>query len=312
MKFSISKKSFGHYVQYLTQIVPQKSTMQITSSILLECNADTNKVTIVTTDLNITAIVTVNANVIESGSICIPSKNFSDIIQALPDSMIQFEIVNDKLKVICEKSNFNLNFIDSSLFPIVPEYESGTKISFDRKVFATLVNNTSFATGVDAANPMYSGIYCNISSTEQIMAATDSKRIAEAKYISEMDIEEPIEFVIPVKSLIFLEKFFANDDSEITMIDDATKVVLQYKNVVIISNKYAGKYPIYTVVFKKEHEHTLMLDKTLLRDATRRVALLNTDEERSIVKLSINKDEVTLEAISSEFGAGREVIDSFI
>ncbi|HOE91210.1 MAG TPA: DNA polymerase III subunit beta [Candidatus Cloacimonadota bacterium] len=311
MKFSINKKDFVHYVQHLTQIVPQKSTMQIAGCILLDAYSEKNQIRLVTTDLNITAIATIEANVLESGSICIPSKKFSDIIQALPDAMIQFNCINDKLDVTCEKSNYTLNIIDSSLFPIIPEYNSESRIVFDKNVFAKMVANTSFATGVDSTNPMFSGVYCNFSATEQIMAATDSKRIAEVKTFAEVNLAEPMEFVIPVKTLTFIEKFFTNDVDDITLIDEGTKVVLVYNNIVVITNKYAGKYPIYSVVFKKEHENSLIVDKVLMKDATRRVSLLNAEDDRNIIKVSVLQNEIAIEAINNELGAGKETIDNF-
>ncbi len=311
MKFSINKKDFVNYVQHVTQIVPSKPAMQIVGSVLLECSEELSSVKLVTTDLNITVVVDINANILESGVICISAKSFSDIIQAMPDSMIFFETIDDKLKITCEKSSFNLNYMDTSMFPVVPSYNRDNELILDKKTFSKMVENTSFATGADAANQMYSGIYCKFSASEQILAATDSKRIAEAKTFTPMNIVEPFEFVIAVKSLTFLEKFFNSEASTITMINEEKRVVFIYENVIIINNKYEGKYPIYSVVFKKEHEHMMLIDKQFLKDAIRRVALLGTNDDKNIMKFDINENQIILEAINSELGNSKEVIDEF-
>ncbi|HOQ79677.1 MAG TPA: DNA polymerase III subunit beta, partial [Candidatus Cloacimonadota bacterium] len=109
----------------------------------------------------------------------------------------------------------------------------------------------------------------------------------------------------------FIEKFFTNDVDDITLIDEGTKVVLVYNNIVVITNKYAGKYPIYSVVFKKEHENSLIVDKVLMKDATRRVSLLNAEDDRNIIKVSVLQNEIAIEAINNELGAGKETIDNF-
>ncbi|HOD54752.1 MAG TPA: DNA polymerase III subunit beta, partial [Candidatus Cloacimonadota bacterium] len=311
MKFTINKKDFVHYVQHVTQIVPTKPTMQIVGSIMLECSEELNTIKLVTTDLNITVVVDIQANVLESGTICISAKSFSDIVQALPESMIHFETIVDKLKITCEKSSFNLNFMDCSLFPVIPSYSRDNELKLEKKVVSKMIENTAFATGSDATNQMYSGIYCSFSASEQIMAATDSKRIAEVKTFTPMNILDPFEFVISVKSLTFLEKFLNGSSEDIVMINEDKKIVFIYENVIIISSKYEGKYPIYSVVFKKEHEHMMLIDKSFLKDAIRRVALLGTNDDKNIMKFDIKQNQIILEAINSELGNAKEVIDDF-
>lgn len=311
MKFSITKKDFVNYVQHINLIVPAKATLQIISNLLIECSEISNSVKLTATDLNITVTVEIPANVLESGSICISSKSFSDIVQAMPESMIHFSTSEDKLKIDCENSNFNLNYIDSSLYPIVPPYNRENALIFDKNTFSKMIANTTFAAGADSTNQIYSGIYWLLTSNEQTMAATDSKRIAEVKSYLDLNIEQPIEVVAPVKSLLFLEKFLNNSTSDIEIIFEDKRIVYIYENVVVSSNKFEGKYPIYSVVFKKEHDHFMIIDKSLLKDAIRRVSLLGTNDDKNIMRFEINQEKITLEAINSELGNAKEVITEF-
>lgn len=312
MKFSINKKDFVHYVQHVSMIVPTKATLQVISNLLIECSEISNSVKLTATDLNITVTVEIPANVLESGSICISSKNFSDIVTAMPDAMIHLSTNEDKLKIDCENSNFNLNYIDSSLYPIVPPIDKEKAIKFDKNIFTKMVTNTTFAAGSDSSNQIYSGIYWALFNNEQTMAATDSKRIAEVKSFVDINLEEPVEVVLPVKSLQFLEKFLTdNDNNEIEIVFEDKRVVYFYNNVMVISNKLEGKYPIYSVVFKKEHEHMMIIDKSFLKDAIKRVSLLGTQDDKNIMRFDINQDQITLEAINSELGNAKEVINEF-
>ncbi len=311
MKFSIDKKDIVHYVQNVTSIVSSKPALQVVSNLLIECFEETNTVKLVASDLNMTVIVDLPASVLISGSICISAKSFSDIVQAMPDALISFQTIDDKLIINCQNSNFNLNYVDSSLYPIIPPINREKEIQFPNEVFKKMIENTTFATSTDVSNQMYSGVYCNFSSSEQVMAATDSKRIAEVKYLDQLNIEESQEFVISVKSLNFLEKFLDGSENIINIIVEEKKVIFIYNNVIVICNKYEGKYPIYSVVFKKEHDHQLMIDRQLIKDAIRRVSLLSSDNDKNIMKFDIKQSEILLEAINSELGNAKELITEF-
>lgn len=311
MKFSINKRDFVNYVSHTNMIISSKTTMQILTNILLEADDASNTIKLTATDLNITVVLTINANVIESGKICTSAKSFSDIIQALPDALIHFVTDNDKLKITCEKSSFNLNYIDDALFPLVPEPDPGKAIKFDCKLFRKMINNTTFAAGSEGSSQIYAGIYWHISPTEQIMAATDSKRIAEVRTSFNVNIENPIEVVVPSKPMIFIEKYFNETTNEIDLVFEENRVCYLYENIIVMSNKYEGKYPIYSVVFRNEHTHQILIDRVLFRDAIRRVSLLATNDDANIIKFDITQFDLTIEAINSEIGNAKEVISEF-
>ncbi len=311
MKFSINKRDFVNYVSHTNMIISNKATMQIITNILLEADSVTNTIKLTATDLNITVVLTINANVLEDGKICISAKSFADIIQALPEAVIHFVTVDDKLKINCEQSSFNLNYVDHSLFPLVPEVDRSKAVKFDCNLFKKMINNTTFAAGSEGSSQIYAGIYWNISAKEQIMAATDSKRIAEVKTFFDIDMENPIEVVVPSKPMLFIEKYLNENTSEIDLIFEDNRVVYLYENIVVMSNKYEGKYPIYSVVFRNEHKHQVIINKTVFRDAIRRVSLLATNDDANIIKFDINQYDLVIEAINSELGNAKDVLSEF-
>jgi DNA polymerase-3 subunit beta len=142
------------------------------------------------------------------------------------------------------------------------------------------------------------------------MAATDTKRIGEAKLNAEFNCEAPYEIVLPPRALTFIEKSISADTDEIFIKFDERRISFNLKNILLISNKFEGKFPTYTVAFKNLPETQLIIDKNSVKDAIRRVALLSEDDDK-LIKVKLSESNIIVESLISEGGAAKEVITGF-
>ena len=78
MKFEIDKDQLLQGIQAIHGIVTTRATLPILSHILIEAKQDSLKLT--TTDLDIGLTYVIQADIIEPGSITLPSKRFNDIM----------------------------------------------------------------------------------------------------------------------------------------------------------------------------------------------------------------------------------------
>ena len=72
MKFSLPKSRLTHCLQSVLSVVPAKSTLPILSNILLECLD--KKLKISATDLDVTIMATIDAEVSKKGSAVLPGR----------------------------------------------------------------------------------------------------------------------------------------------------------------------------------------------------------------------------------------------
>ena len=275
MVFSINKKDIIDRLQNMISIIPSKTTMMVLSNLKLEADAESNQIIMTATDLNLTTIVKIPANVIENGALLVPAKHLGDIISALPESLINFSLRDDHLFIECEKSNFTISYIEASMFPEITFVNSDVEYIFNAEKFKKVIQNSSFCASTETAQPIYTGVYLKLEDNLVTMAATDTKRIGEAKYKVEFTNGNPYEIILPTRALSFIEKNINHDIGDLIIKYDDRRISFMMNNVLLISNKYEGKYPNYSVAFRNPPIYTLMLDRDVFRDDFMMVSLLS-------------------------------------
>lgn len=309
MKFSIEKKDLQNSIQYLFSIIPSKNAMPVLTNYLIEADEQANTITFTATDLEITVISTFDASVIESGKIAVSARNLTEIINSLPDALINFMVDDDELVIKCKQSNFKLLCAEVSQFPLIPQVDESNAISINAQMFKKMIDNTTFAVSTERNRPIFTGIYWKMSTKEQAMVATDGKKIAEFKLFNSFDIEKPIEQVIPTKGLIFLDKVI-DDIDEVSVLIESNRVMFKYGQYTVFTHILEGQFPDYTKAMPTDNNSILKVDKILLRDAVKRVSLL-ASEDTNKIKFDIRKESISIESTKQEEGEANEKIDEF-
>ena len=122
MKFSVNQQDLQQALSYCQGIVEKRSTLPILSNILLD--AKNSNLTITATDLDLIFIHHLNnIEVSEDGKTTTTSSIMYDIVRKFTSGKKINLTLNDKnkLHLESEKSNFNLNCISSSEFPLTDE-----------------------------------------------------------------------------------------------------------------------------------------------------------------------------------------------
>jgi len=310
MKFSTEKKDLNANIQQLLGIVPSRNTMPILTNYLIEANEDTGKIKFTATDLEITVIAEFPANVSESGKTTVSARNFNEIINSLPEAQIDILLEEDNLVIYCQKSHFKLLCSDKSQFPLNPHIKFDNALHINAQMFKKMVERTSFAVSTDVNRAIFTGINWKLGSNEQMMAATDIKKIAEFKIYNHIDLPEDMELIIPRKGLIFLDKVISEETQELLVIPETNRVMFNYENFTIFSHLIKGKFPDYSQAIPQNNTNILTVNKLHLRDVVKRVSLLASVDTLKI-KFDINETTFTLNALNREEGAADEKIDDF-
>lgn len=308
MKFAIAKQDLQANIQHLYNIVPSKNTMPILTNYLIEADSDQNKLKFTATDLEITVVVEFEASISESGKAAVSARNLNEIINSLPDSMIQFLLEEDILKIHCERSHFSLHCAESSQFPLIPRRNLENTINIDAAMFKKMIDNTHFAVSSEINRPIFTGIYWKMNLDHQLMVATDGKKIAEFKINNSIDIPEPLEQIIPTKGLIFLDKVISESIPQVAVLIESNRVMFAYGNYTVFTHIIEGRFPDYTKAIPTANTNILRLPKNLLRDAVKRVSLL-ASEETFKVKFDVNSELLMISSAKREEGEAVERIE---
>ncbi len=345
MRFQIEKKELIQHIQYLASIVPSKNTTPILTNYLLEAVSDTNTVRITASDLEITVIAEFVANVMESGITTISARSFNEIVQSMPEALLNIYKQDEIVKIQCNKIDFSLLSADHTLFPIIPDKYLQNAIKISSEHFQRMINKTSFAVSTDINRAVLNGVCWLLKSDYQTMAATDGRKVAEIKYLqtisavsnatpkategsqenneieipvnvsedinfTELDYEKGIEKILPIKTLNFLQKIYNSEAKDLQVVIDTNRVMFVYGEYTIFTHVIEHKYPDYQKAFISDLPNTLLMDKDVLRVAIKRVALL-APEDNLRIRFELSSDKFEINTTNRDAGEAKESIESY-
>jgi len=141
------------------------------------------------------------------------------------------------------------------------------------------------------------------------MAATDGKKLSRVIYTNKPEIEEQMKFVVPAKTLQFIQKII--EDAPVIKISlSTTRLIYIYENYTVISNLINGKYPKYSRVIPEDSNNILVVDKEALLDVVRRTSLLANDVT-SLIMLKVSSDEFMISSEDEDEGDATDFITDY-
>ena len=161
MKLNISKDKLSLSLQKVNSIISLRSTLQILSNVLLE--AEDNKLSLSTTDLDIRIKTEIEADVIESGKTTLPAKKFYEIVRELSGTAIELETNNNHITIKCGNSNFKLLGLPSDDFPLPIKVNPVRSFTVEQLELNRMINLISYSVSQDDTRKALSGVLFNIS-----------------------------------------------------------------------------------------------------------------------------------------------------
>ncbi len=313
MKVVLTRADLLKGISTVQSAVAAKNTMPILANVLLE--ARDKKLEFVATDLDMGIRCSVQAEVVDKGSITINAKKLSDIVRELPEASVDLEIDdNHKMILVCQKSNFKINGLPKDDFPILPEVKKDKVFKVNGSLLQEMIRKTIFAVSTDETRYVLNGVYFQVEGGKLRMVATDGHRLAFIQKKLEGKVDEKCSVIIPTKALNELTKVISDvgkgkEDEvivEIVATDNQIKFVID--GVEIISRLIEGQFPNYEQVIPKESDKKVEASTAELASATRRVAILTSEKSNSI-RYQVKNGKLTISSKTPDMGEAKEEMD---
>jgi len=307
MKFNVHRNQILQKVQFINSIVPVRNPLQILTNILLEANVEKGNIRLAATDLEVSAVTEVECNVLESGKIAIPAKNFTDIIRALPDDEIHCELDNKMLNIKCQHIEFSLIYADPEDFPEIPEREWENSFTMDAGLFSKLVEKTSFAVSEHIGRPAFSGILWELDSKKQKMVATDGKRLGKYETTLTLDTDK-IDIIMPIKGVNLVRRIIHADQPKIKILPEESAISFEYDSYKIYSRLIEANYPDYEAVIPYDNSKLIDIEVEPLIKAIQRVSLLASEDNFKII-FNFSKNQLKIHSEDIDKGSAEEILE---
>jgi len=214
MIFICEKQKIQEGISITSKAITGKTTMPILEGIYIDAKKE--GLTLIGSDMDVSIETKVEADILEEGKIVIDAKIFGEIIRKLPNSDIKIETLeNDIIQITCEKSVFNLVYMNAEDYPAIPNINENLSAEVPQNILKNMIKGTSFAIAQDETRPILQGILFEVNNKNLNLVALDGYRLAIRNEF--LDNDNNLEVVIPGKTLNEVSKIL-EDISDIVKI----------------------------------------------------------------------------------------------
>jgi len=305
MKFTIVRSKFLEALQIAQNVVPSKHTIQILMNGLI--TAEDNKLTITTTDLDISVRCVIDCEIEQPGQTTIPLRRMVSIIRELPEGRIMLDISDDDVvSVQCGSSFFKVIGIGPRDFPAVPAAEGNFCYRLEQGAFREMLRKTHYAASSDETRRVLTGLLLSFKEGKLTMVATDGRRLALVEHEVEFPVEAETEMILPPKTVQELLRILGTE-GKIKIYAQKTQIVFEIGTTIISSKLVDGVYPNYRQVIPSGCDERVTLEREQLLQALRRVSLITTDKSNA-TKLTFSANQLTIITMTPDIGEARETL----
>ncbi len=310
MKLSCTRDNLHQGLSITSHLMTKNVNLPILQNVLVKAEGGTIRFT--ATNLEMAVNCSVRGKVDEPGEYTIPSKLFFDYVSLLPNETIRIEVDDLAAQVECGTYKTRINGLASSEFPLVPLVQGELSVQIPVDDFKQALSQVLFSVATNESRPELTGVsfqfFPHESEGRLMMAATDSYRLAEATIPVVSPITEPLNLVVPAKTLSEVNRILSvfKDDvelpSSLTMSVSGSQVVFMYGPVELISRTIDEQYPDYRQIIPTSFQTQTIIDR---EDFIKSVKTASLFSKNGLFDVNLGFDPQTKQLLVSATDATR-------
>ena len=293
MKFIISSSYLLKQLQVLGNVINSSNTLAILDNFLFDL--DHKVLTVSASDLETTMSATLEIDSESKGIVAVPAKLLLEILKTFPEQPLTFTVEeNSTIEISSNSGKYALAYAPSDEFPKSVSLDDPSVTLVPADVLATAISKTIFAAGNDDLRPVMSGVFFQFSPEGLIFVATDAHKLV--KYArADVKASQVADFIMPKKPLNILKSILGTSDADVTIEYNDSNATFSFESYILTCRLIDGKYPNYEAVIPKENPNKLMINRVLLLNSVRRVAIFSNKTTHQI-RLKIAGAELNISA----------------
>ena len=306
MKFQIEREVFQDGLAQVQHVVGTKTTLPILSNVLIE--ADDRGLKLSTTNLDVAISVRIPCTVEEAGKTTLPARRLGSIVRELPGTEVKISVDDaNTASVESGPSFFKILGLSESEFPAIGEFEDARELTLDQRVLRDALRKTAYAISTDETRYVLNGVNFVLGEGRFTLVATDGRRLAMVEQDLDVPGEDETAVIIPTKAVMELQRLL-QDEGEMKVQITRNQAAFTLKNSFLVTKLIEGNYPNYRQVIPGEADYRIPLQREVLHDAVKRVALL-VNEKTNSIKFTFDQGLLTISTNSPEVGEAEESLD---
>jgi len=300
MKFSILQSQLVPSLQLVSGEVEKRQTLPVLANLLIK--VENAILSITATDLEIEMSVELTLdNPSQDGDITVPARKLVDICRSLSsDSLIEFQLVDSRLKIQTGKNRFSLSTISAQEFPNIEDARFDESLTISSQSLKDLIDKTQFAMAQQDVRYYLNGMLFEFEDNKLLTVATDGHRLALSRLqLDGQSVANKMQAIVPRKGVMEATKLLSSSDSQcqIKLNNNHLRIILD--KYIFTSKLVDGRFPDYDKVLPKQAKRELISDRETIKDAFSRASILCNEKFRG-VRLNISNSKLVIHANNPE------------
>nr|WP_239080796.1 DNA polymerase III subunit beta [Streptomyces coelicoflavus] len=310
VKIRVERDVLAEAVAWAARSLPARPPAPVLAGLLLK--AEEGQLSLSGFDYEVSARVSVEAEIEEEGTVLVSGRLLADISRALPNRPVEISTDGVRATVVCGSSRFTLHTLPVEEYPALPQMPEATG-TVPGEVFASAVQQVAIAAGRDDTLPVLTGVRIEIEGDSVTLASTDRYRFAVREFLWKPENPEiSAVALVPAKTLQDTAKALTSGDQVILALSGsgAGEGLIGFEGAGrrTTTRLLEGDLPKYKTLFPTEFNSVAVIETAPFVEAVKRVALVA--ERNTPVRLSFEQGVLILEAGSSDDAQAVERVDA--
>ncbi|MCX7943357.1 MAG: DNA polymerase III subunit beta [Deltaproteobacteria bacterium] len=311
MKITLQKIEFEKALNFSQGIIDKRTTNPILSNILFIASDD--KLELYSTNIDISSISQVSANVESAGRAVVSAKMLFDIVRKFPPGEIQIRRMdNNWVEIKSSSVQYKIAGLHPEEYPTIEKPKRTDYVTIRSKTLLKLLKRTIFAVSLEEVKKILGGILFDFSEDNVLkLVATDGHRLSLVREPIAIKIRRKGDnnVVLPRKGMQELQKILEETDEDIKVSIDERSAIFRTEDRTLMMKVLEGTFPDYNQVMPLENDKILRINRQRFFDALSRMVIVSADRS-NVVRISFSAEGIVVSSESPNEGEGKEFVEA--
>jgi DNA polymerase-3 subunit beta len=314
MELTVAKKDLLKIVARMQGVVERKSTMPVLANVLLAADG-TNGLRLAATDLYLSLLGRIPADVAKPGSVAVSAKDLFERVKMMPDGPVVISSQDNAtttLKAQGSARRYTLRGMPGDDFPPLPQPAEGSPtLALAVEVLAELIQKTHFSISTDETRAHLNSALFEWDGDIVRMVTTDGHRLSKVD-VKVAGRQASATMLIPLKAIQELRRICdemaaegssEGKGSELLITQSGSSAFFQGAGMTFSVKLVDAQFPPYAQVIPQATDKIVRAPRMAFADALKAMSI-SASERTGGVKLSLTKGSMRITSESPESGDG--------
>ncbi|HIZ86468.1 MAG TPA: DNA polymerase III subunit beta [Candidatus Coprenecus stercoravium] len=301
MNFTISSTELLRGLLSGLRVISTKTTTPILDNFLFVLKGTSLEVTASDSETTLKTVIPVD-EVREEGSAAVPAKILTDSLKEFPDMPVELKTLEDNttLQISWATGAQKIPFFQAEYYPSLPVMdETAVSVRIPAETLSAGLGYTLYATADEVLRPVMNGVFFDLSPESTSLVASDSHKLV-CYTRTDIKAAHKSSFILPKKPAAILRGLLTKSDSDVTVTFDGRNAHFDFDGFIMIGRLVDGTYPAYRTVIPKNNQNKMIISRTSLLNAAKRVSVCS-NQATSSMKFSLSFNSLTISAQDTGF-----------